>query len=89
MICIMRTTVTISDELLAAARRLARERGQTLGEVIEGALRRELAIPAPRGERPQVPVFDGGAGPRPGIDLTSNRELFEALDEDVPLNSRR
>ena len=42
-IVIMRTTVSISDELLAAAERLARERGATLGEVVEAALRREVA----------------------------------------------
>ena len=78
---IMRTTVSISDELLAAAKRRARERGQTLGDVVDAALRRELAEPRPRGERPPVPVFRGGTGPRPGIDLTSNRELQEVLDE--------
>jgi hypothetical protein len=85
----MRTTVSISDELLAAARDRARERGQTLGEVVEAALRRELSDAAPRGERPVVPVFRGGSGPRPGIDLTSNRALLEALDEGLELDSRR
>src|ERR671925_32603 len=44
----MRTTVSISDELLAAAKRRARERGQTLGEVVDAALRRELAAAADR-----------------------------------------
>lgn len=85
----MRTTVSISDELLAAARDRARERGQTLGEVVEAALRRELSDAEPRGERPVVPVFRGGSGPRPGIDLTSNRALLEALDEGLELDSRR
>jgi hypothetical protein len=86
---IMRTTVNISDELLVAAKRLARERGQTLGEILDAALRRELTIPAQRGERPVVPVFDGGTGPRPGVDLTSNRALHEALDEGVELDALR
>lgn len=85
----MRTTVSISDELLTAAKRLAQERGQTLGEVIDSALRRELAIPAQRGKRPVVPVFDGGSGPRPGIDLTSNRALHEALDDGTGLDELR
>ncbi|WP_230864879.1 type II toxin-antitoxin system antitoxin vapB25, partial [Mycobacterium canetti] len=66
----MRTTVSISDELLAAAKRRARERGQSLGAVIEDALRRELAAAHTGGARPTVPVFDAGTGPRPGIDLT-------------------
>jgi hypothetical protein len=86
---IMRTTVSISDELLEAAKRRARERGQTLGDVIDAALRRELSQPENAGERPVVPVFEGGTGPRPGIDLTSNRALHEALDEGVELDARR
>jgi Arc/MetJ family transcription regulator len=85
----MRTTLSISDELLAAAKQLARQRGQTLGEVVDAALRRELAIPAQRRERPVVPVFDGGTGPRPGLDLTSNRAMHEALDEGTELDQLR
>jgi hypothetical protein len=84
----MRTTVSISDELLAAAKRRAHERGQSLGEVIDAALRRELADPRPP-ERHPVPVFRAGTGPRPGIDLTSNRALHEALDETLDLDRRR
>ena len=85
----MRTTVSISDQVLVAAKRRARERGQTLGQFVDAALQRELnENPAP-GESPEVPVFRGGTGPRPGIDLRSNRALLEALDEDVDLNDRR
>jgi hypothetical protein len=77
--CIMRTTVSVDDHLLGAAKRRARERGQTLGQVIEGALRRELAEQAPT-EPVAVPVFRGGDGPLPGVDLRSNRALREVLD---------
>jgi hypothetical protein len=85
----MRTTVAISDELLAAAKRRARERGQTLGQLIDAALQRELnEVETPR-ERPAVPIFRGGTGPRPGIDLTSNRALAEALDDGAELDDRR
>lgn len=86
---IVRTTISISDELLAAAKRRARERGQTLGSVVEDALRRELASGGESSPRPPVPVFTGGTGPRPGLDLTSNRALYEVLDESLDLNSRR
>jgi hypothetical protein len=85
----MRTTVTISDELLLAAKRLAHERGQTLGAVIDAALRRELAIPAQRTDRPTIPVFQAGTGPRPGLSLTSNRAVQELLDEGLPLEKLR
>jgi Arc/MetJ family transcription regulator len=85
----MRTTVSISDELLAAAKRRARERGQSLGSVIDDALRRELASNHDRGARQAVPVFRGGTGPRPGIDLNSNRALLEVLDDTADLNARK
>jgi hypothetical protein len=75
----MRTTVAVNDHLLVAAKRRARERGQTLGQVIEGALRRELAEQAPIEPVP-VPVFRGGDGPLPGVDLRSNKSLQEVLD---------
>jgi hypothetical protein len=85
----MRTTISISDELLAAAKRRASQRGQTLGAFVDGALQRELNdTPLPRAA-PPVPVFRGGTGPRPGIDLSSNRALLEALDEGVELDDRR
>ncbi len=75
----MRTTIAVDDHLLDAARRRGRERGQTLGQVIEDALRRELATPA-RAREGEVPVFRGGGGVRPGVEVTSNRALREALD---------
>jgi Arc/MetJ family transcription regulator len=84
----MRTTISVDDHLLASARRRARQRGQSLGEVVEDALRRELAAPA-QAHAPNVPVFRGGGGPVPGIDLTSNRALREALDRDIELDELR
>lgn len=85
---IMRTTVALDDRLLAAARRRARERGQTLGQVVEDALRRELSTP-PAVATPEVPVFRGGGGVRPGVDVGSNRGLREALDGDLDLADLR
>ena len=84
----MRTTVTLDDEIVARAKRRARERGITVSALIEAALRRDLAReerPAP----PQIPVRRGGSGPRPGVDLTSNRALAEVLDEGQPLDRLR
>jgi hypothetical protein len=85
----MRTTVSISDELLAAAKRRARERGVTLGHVVDAALQRELNEAPLLPQAPRIPVFRGGTGARPGIDLSSNRALLELLDEDVELDQRR
>jgi hypothetical protein len=85
----MRTTISIDDHLLARARQQARRRGQTLGQYVEEALRSELAGSGSMSPRPPVPVFTGGTGPRPGVDLTSNRAILEALDEGSPLENLR
>lgn len=85
----MRTTLSISDELLTAAKRRARERGQTLGQFVDTALQRELNETRAPNDAPAVPIFRSGTGPRPGIDLTSNRALLETLDEGVELDDRR
>ena len=85
----MRTTLAISDELLEAAKRQAHRRGQTLGRLVEQALRRELALAEETAERPPIPVFRDGTGPRPGVDLDSNRALHELLDEGLDLDFRR
>ncbi len=84
----MRTTVSINDELLISAKRLARTRGIPLGELIDEALQRELAGP-PTTERPPIPVFPGGGVVQPGVDLNSNRALAEFLDEGLELDKRR
>lgn len=84
----MRTTVTIDDELLAAAKRAAAQRGTSLGAVVEAGLRRELNA-VDDAEAPELPVFTRGTGPRPGIDLSSNRALHEALDEGLELDQLR
>lgn len=86
----MRTTVNLDEHVLENARRRARERGITLGELVEDALRRELAsLAGRRHERPRVPVFRGGTGMRPGIDPSSNRSMREALDDGLPLEKLR
>lgn len=84
----MRTTVAVDDHLLDAAKRRAREQGQTLGQVVEAALRRELAEPS-AAVSVEVPVFHGGGGPLPGIDLRSNRALRERLDEGMEMSQLR
>ena len=85
----MRTTISIHDELLVSAKARARERGKTLGQLVEDALRRELSADNDIADRPPVPIFRGGNGLRPGVDITSNRALYELLDEGVPFEKLR
>ncbi len=88
MLDIMRTTVAIADELLASAKAEARQRGQTLGEYIEEAIRSQLAVRS-QGTPPVVPVLRGGSGLRPGVDASSYRTLLEAMEEGRPIEDLR
>jgi hypothetical protein len=85
----MRTTISIADELPESAKARARSRGLTLGRLVEDALRRELSLNDERAERVAVPVFEGGRGQRPGVDITSNRTLHELLYECLPFEKLR
>ena len=60
-----------------------------MGELVERALRKELARDESREPGPPVPTFQGGDGVRAGVDVTSTRALLEALDEDRPLERLR
>jgi len=76
----MRTTISLDERLLRAAKRLAAQRGATLSEVIADALRAQLAAKPARGERAfELVVFNGG-GPHKGIDLDRTSDL-EVLDD--------
>lgn len=56
----MKTTVEISDELLLAAKRIARDQGITLRAVLESALRSHLATePKPTGFKLRDAGFKG------------------------------
>lgn len=62
----MRTTLRIDEDVLRAARSLARADGRTVGEVLSELARRGLQ-PAPpkRRTRSGLPVFDVPAGTAP------------------------
>jgi hypothetical protein len=75
----VRTTVDLDDDILAAARSLARAQGRSMGAVLSALARRGLAddtqITAPTGG---FPVFDVPAGGRP---ITS--EMVRAAQDEV------
>jgi hypothetical protein len=76
----MRTTVSIDDALLERAKKRAAERGQTLGQFVESAVRRDLVAEAAPRNTPELPLFTRGTGMKAGLDPSSNRALFDALD---------
>jgi len=80
----MSTTVSIDDNLLAEAKAQARRRGKTLSQLVEDSLRVELSSEGKPARQP-LPVFRAGTGPRPGVDLASNRAISEFLDEETSI----
>jgi Bacterial antitoxin of type II TA system, VapB len=76
----VRTTIRLDDDLLAAAKRRAAERGTTLTAVIEDALRESLARRAPtKRARIELPRFCG-EGVQPGVDLDDSAALRDLMD---------
>lgn len=53
----MRTTIAIDDDVLAAAKAIARERHQTVGKVVSELARHSLRPPATTAERNGVPLL--------------------------------
>jgi hypothetical protein len=81
----MRTTLTLDDDVLAAAKVLARQRRQPIGSVISALVRQALAAPThqpvgpAQGQRnglPLLPLQSGGAP----VDL----ELVNQLRDEAP-----
>lgn len=73
----MRTTLDIDDDLLAAAKELARREGSTAGAIVSRLLRRSLA-----GQEPQ-PARRGGAARR-----VAGFEPFPASDGVIVTNEQ-
>ncbi len=79
----MRTTISIDDHVLHAAKQRALERRITLGDVIEDALR--LALDPGVERRTQspsaLPVSTRTGGTRPGMDIAAGARLRDLMDE--------
>jgi hypothetical protein len=78
---LVRTTLTLDDDVLKAAKRRARDQDRPLKDVINEALRRGLAL----GEASGAPKYvfrlktvDGRV--MPGVDLTDRDKLFDLMD---------
>jgi hypothetical protein len=77
----MRTTITLSDAVLAQAKREAERAGVTLGDIVERALRQLLHRRAPAKEpAPFRLVTFGGGGLRPGFSFDRLKGIAH-LDE--------
>ncbi len=85
----MRTTIRIDEALYREVKAKAARSGRTVAAVIEDAVRRGLHSPD-RQTRPRFKVRPISGGTlRPGVDLSSNAAVAEAMDEGVPLDAMR
>ena len=54
---LMRTTLAIDDDVLMAAKAIARQKNQTVGQVVSELARKSLRPPTPGGERNGIPLL--------------------------------
>jgi len=75
----MRTTLAIDDDVLAAAKVIARQKNQTVGKVVSELARHSLCPPATGLERNGVPLLPVR---RPNAIVTPN--VVSALRDEAP-----
>jgi len=78
----MRTTITLRDEALRLAKRMAQETGKSLGDVIsDGVLAAYGERPGKAATaRPEIPT-SGKGGLQPGVDLDDSSALADRMDD--------
>jgi hypothetical protein len=77
----MRTTLTLEDDVLKAAKRIARKEDRPLKDVINEALRQGLALgKAPRHSTYKFRLKTVEGRLLPGVDLTDRDKLFELME---------
>ena len=81
MLCIMRTTISLDDQLARQVRRAAAARGLSVSAFISGTLNDALKRSEPSEPPPFRLVTVRGVRPRPGVDLDRPRALDAQEDE--------
>jgi hypothetical protein len=75
----MRTTLAIDDDVLAAARAIAKQKNQTVGQTVSELARKSLRRPADSGERNGVPLL-----PVRNPDAVVTLDIVNALRDELP-----
>lgn len=75
----MRTTLTIDDDVLTAARAIAEHKKRPLGEIISELARKSLARPRPAARRNGIPLLP----PHPGA-APVTLDIVNALRDELP-----
>jgi hypothetical protein len=75
----MRTTLAIDDDVLTAAKAIARQKNQTVGRVLSELARTSLHRPRPETERSGVPLL-----PVRNPDAIVTLDIVNALRDETP-----
>lgn len=76
-----RATLLLEDSLYDRAKRLGKERGQTLKAVVNDLLRIGLNTAKPRKTVLfKIPVHKG-IGPQPGVDIADRNALYDLMED--------
>ena len=75
----MRTTLAIDDDVLVAAKAIARQEHRSIGEVVSDLARRALHRPSSPAVRNGVPLL-----PRPDNQTVVTLDVVNALRDDLP-----
>ena len=75
----MRTTLAIDDDVLIAAKAIARQQQRSIGEVVSDLARRALRRPEPASLRNGVPLLSRGDG-----QTLVTLETVNALRDELP-----
>jgi hypothetical protein len=75
----MRTTLSLDDDVLLAAKAIAGQQGRSLGDVVSELARRSLQRPVSRAERNGIPLLAS----RPDS-LPVTMDLVNALRDEAP-----
>lgn len=79
----MRTTIRLDDSLLRDAKAMAARAGTSLNDFIEDAVRVAVRAPSsPSAPQIDLPVYRGGHGLLPGVNLDSGAALLDVMDDD-------
>ena len=78
MVCHMKTTLVIDDEIMRRLKAEAARRGTTISNLVESALRAMLEERVDGGfDLPPLPSFDLG---KPAVDVADRDALFQAME---------
>lgn len=79
MLCHMKTTLNIDEQVMRRLRHEAARQGKTMSELVETALRRLLTRrPSAVDELPPLPSFHAG---RARVDVANREALYSFMDE--------